>query len=551
MHEALIDRKFVMMIGGGTILDILLGYWLDSNTYPDALRDKEASVGTVVTGFNGLIGILETQLGLTAPQASENIRIAEWQKLIRKHDTGNKPFSKSFATDSWNTARELLHRRDELVIAGWDPSLHSGGSRWLETLSQLELANQNKTWGFSDRVRFLLTKLQEKVQLDINSITIVDEDESLWDPWCIELIDLLKNQGIQVNKENAISQSITNGTPTTDLSLLQSVLTGKKSETKARGDGSILLVRSEQEWDAADFLISWLQENGLENTVLIKGEGSSFLDELLHRRGVPGVGVDATSKWRAVLQVLPLTIDTYWDPVRVDRMMELLTIPTSPVPGKIRYRLAKELASNPGIGGSGWLKAIEDGLQDYEETWIQDGCDEKDIKKRRKNVVEKLDLWIRHEFYDPNDGIPFEKLAHICQKVSQWAALNYQMTNDLIYIKASQIAQDVLGGVQTLGVSKVTQLQVARIIDSVLGEGAKLDSYQQEASQWQVVDHPGQIWGNADTVVWWGFNKGMEGPNIRTWTKVERSLLKIMVSTYWKKMCGDGGKRPLGIERFN
>jgi ATP-dependent helicase/nuclease subunit B len=507
-------------------LNIILGYWLDSATYPDALGVNEAAVGTVVTGFNGLIGILETQLGLTAPQASENIRIAEWQELIRKQDTGNKPFSKSFATDSWNTAKELLRRRDELVLAGWDPNVHKGGGRWLETLVQLELSNPDRTGGFPDRIRVLLSKLQEEVVLDINSITIVDEEESLWDPWCLKLIDLLKSHGVQVQKEQVLFKSNTEETPATDLSLLQSVIAGEKSAGEAEGDGSLLLVRSEQEWDAADFLISWLQDHGMEDIVLIKGEGSLFLDELLHRRGVPGAGVDAFSKWRAVLQVLPLTIDTYWEPLRVDRMMELLTIPSSPVPGKIRYRLAKELASNPGIGGPKWQQAIEDGIQDYEESWVQKGYDETEVKKRRKNLVEKLDLWVRHDYFDPNEGIPFEKLAHICQKVSQWAATNYQMTNDLIYILATQIAEEVLEGVKTLGVSQVSHLQVARILDSVLGEGAKLDSYKQEASNWQVVNHPGQIWGNADTIIWWGFQKSMAGPSIRTWTKAERSWLR-------------------------
>ncbi|MEH7237782.1 PD-(D/E)XK nuclease family protein [Bacillus sp. JJ1562] len=474
-----------------------------------------------------MIGILETQLGLTAPKASDNIRIAEWQELIRKQDTGNKPFSNSFATDPWNTAKELLRRRDELILAGWDPTIHNGGgSRWLETLAQLELSNHNMTRGLPDRVRALVNKLHGQVRLDIESVTIVDEEESLWDPWCIQLIDLLKFQGIQVHKENTHLQSITEQPAITDLALLQSVIYGEKSAGEAHGDGSLFLVRSEQEWEAADFLTSLLQVHDLEKKVLIKGEGSTFLDELLHRRGVPGSGVDATSKWRAVLQVLPLTIDTYWEPVRVDRMMELLTIPTSPIPGEIRYRLASVLASNPGIGGPQWMKAIEDGKQDYEEAWIQEGCDESEVKKRRKNIVEKLDLWVRHEYYNPNDGMPFEKLAHICQKVSQWAATKYHMTNDLIYLHASQLAQDFLEGAKTLGVSNVTHLQVARILDSVLGEGSKLESYRQEASKWHVVDHPGQIWGIADTIVWWGFHKSMEGPSIRTWTKAERSWLK-------------------------
>lgn len=507
-------------------LKIILGYWLDSATYPDALGEKEAEVGTVVTGFNGLIGILETQLGLTAPKASDNIRIAEWQELIRKQDTGNQPFSNSFATDPWNTAKELLRRRDELIIAGWDPTVHTGGSIWLETLARLELSDHKMTGGLPDRVRALVKKLQDQVQLNIESVTIVDEEESLWDPWCNQLIDLLKYQGMQVEKEQAHVQSITRETRGTDLDLMQSVMAGEKLAGEAQGDGSLLLVRSEQEWEAADFLISWLQVHGMENTVLIKGEGSSFLDELLHRRGVPGAGVDTTSKWRAVLQVLPLTIDTYWDPVRVDRMMELLTIPTSPIPGKIRYRLATVLASNPGIGGPQWMKAIDEGMQDYEEAWIQEGCDKTEVKKRRKNIVENLDLWVLHEYFNPNDGIPFEKLAHICQKVSQWLATKYHTTNDYMYLQASKVAQEFLEGVKTLGVSNVTHLQVARILDSVLGEGEKLDSYRQEATKWHVVDHPGQIWGQTDTILWWGFHKSMEGPSIRTWTKSERSWLK-------------------------
>lgn len=507
-------------------MNIILGYWLDSATYPDALGDKEASVGTVVTGFTGLIGILETQLGLTAPNVSENLQIAEWQELIRKQDSGNKPFSKSFGTDSWNTARELLRRRDELVLAGWDPAAHVGGSVWIDTLAELELANTDRSWGFPDRVQALFTKLEEQIHVPIDTITIVDVDESLWDPWSIELIDLLKRHGVQIQKDTAFFETETQQEFSSDLARLQGVMAGGESSEQAQGDGSLLLIRSEQEWDAADFLISWLQEKGMEDTVLIKGEGALMLDELLHRRGVPAAGVDALSKWHAVLQVLPLTIDTYWQPLRVDRMMELLTIPASPVPGKIRFKLAKVLASNPGIGGPQWLQAIQDGIKDYEEKWSAEDLDEQEVKKRRKNLEARLNLWVNHDYYDPTEGIPYENLINICQKVSQWAALNYHMTNDLMYVQATQYAQEVVEGLKTLGVKKVSRLQVGRILESVLGEGAKLSDYNQEASKWQVVNHPGQIWGKADTILWWGFHKNMAGPSVRTWTSKERAWLK-------------------------
>lgn len=505
------------------ILKITLGYWLDSDSYPDALGENDASVGTVVTGFNGLIGILETQLGLNSPQVSENIRISEWQEFIRQLDTGNLPFSKSFETDSWNTAKELLRRRDELILSGWDPNFHVGGGKWIDTLAQLERSNQNKTPGFPDRVRLLLSKLQEQNQLKIEKITIVDENLTLWDPWSVQLINSLKELGIEVETEKIPFEK--REEPTSDLALLQAVLEGELEPSEAGGDGSLLLIRSEQELDAADFLISWLQEHGTENTVLIKGEGSILLDELLHRRGVPAAGVDAATKWRAVLQVLPLTIDTYWQPLRVGRMLELLTIPTSPVPGLIRYKLANALANSPGIGGPQWTKAIEDGIQAHEELWQAEELEEQEIKKQRKNLEARLDLWVRHDYYDPNEGMPLEKLVEICQKVGQWATTRYHLTNDFMYVHATKVADEVIKGIKTLGVGKVTHLQVARILDSVLGEGAKLTDYYQEAAKWKVVNHPGQIWGQADTILWWGFNKNMSGPSIRTWTSKEREWL--------------------------
>ena len=88
-------------------MEIILGYWLDSTKYPDELTGETASIGKVITGFHGLVNILEIQLGQNFPVTAESIRIAEWQATITQLDNGQKPYSKSFQTDSWNTAHEL------------------------------------------------------------------------------------------------------------------------------------------------------------------------------------------------------------------------------------------------------------------------------------------------------------------------------------------------------------------------------------------------------------------------------------------------------------
>ncbi|MFZ3579931.1 PD-(D/E)XK nuclease family protein [Virgibacillus sp. DJP39] len=507
-------------------MDVILGYWLDSTTYPDALGHKEASVGTVVTGFKGLFGILETQLGLTSPEVSENLRIASWQELLGSHASEEKPYAKSYQTDSWNTAKELLRRRDELVLAGWDPEKHVGGSDWIQTLADLELANKNKLRGFPDRLQALLQALkQAKRNLDIDQIIIVEEDEKLWDVWAIQLLDMLKNLNVQVIKHTPQTEN-DNSDPLSDLSLLQSVLAGDSEPKEASGDESLLLVQAEQEWDAADFLISWLQEKGSDHTILIKGEGSLFLDELLHRRGVPAIGTSVPSKWRAILQVLPLTIETYWQPQRVDQLLELLTIPSSPVPGKIRFKLAKVLSNAPGLGGPEWEMAIEEGIKAYEELWLEEGLNESDLKKKRKNLEDKLALWIQHDYFDPYVGMPVEKLSHICQKLGQWAMVRFQLTRDTTYEQVMKHATEILTGVKTLGVENITRLQVVRVIESVIGEGAPLPNNEQEASKWEIVKQPGDIWDHGETILWWGFHKNMSGPNIRTWSTKERTWLE-------------------------
>lgn len=76
---------------------------------------------------------------------------------------------------------------------------------------------------------------------------------------------------------------------------------------------------------------------------IIRGQRTMLLDEVCHRLGLPRVGGAGRSRWRATIQVLPLAFATAWEPVDVHRLMELLTLPQSPIPAGVAEIFAAAL----------------------------------------------------------------------------------------------------------------------------------------------------------------------------------------------------------------
>ncbi|MEK5039151.1 PD-(D/E)XK nuclease family protein [Sporosarcina sp. FSL K6-3457] len=508
-------------------MEITLGHWLDSKSYPDELSDSSASIGKIITGFDGLINILEIQLGQSIPPIAESVCIAEWQTTIAKLDNGQKPYSKSFQIDSWNTARELKTKRDELILAGWYPTIHQGGGKWIEAIAEIELSDHNHSKGFSDRVRTLFDLLKQNyLPLTIKKINIVDEDHSIWNNWEKELVRLLQQNEVQI-KQMTLQVPTVPSKPSTDLEKIKMALYDEDSigDLTLTGDGSFSIVRSEQEWEAADYLISWLELKGDDQTLIINNANNLLLAELFHRRGLPSSEVNEYSKWRSALQVLPLTLETYWEPVRIDRIMELLTLPTSPLPKKLCYKLASVLSDEPGIGGDRWHTAIDEAVTEIEAKWFEQGLETKKINKKKQELLEIIDIWVNHDYFDTTDGLPCSIIDNICRKISKWALNKNLMEPNPIFAQAYSSANELIAGIRALNVEKINQLQLANILDSVLGDGSKLPDYVQESAQWNTVQQPGAIWGQVSNVLWWEFTQNTTF-QLKKWSDAERMFLE-------------------------
>ncbi|WDL97761.1 PD-(D/E)XK nuclease family protein [Alicyclobacillus sp. ALC3] len=503
-------------------MEVLLGSWLDGAAYPDAMGEADAAVGRVVTGFRGLVGVLETILGLTAPPVSEARRVAEWVRLIQSSGYTSLPFAESFRVDPWNTAKELLRRRDELVLAGWDAPVHMGGGRWLEALTALEASHTNRTPGFADRMRAVLQRLREPAHVEIDQITLLDQNDALWEAWQRDLVAELCKCGVRL-KWSESSELEAEG----DLGHLQRAQTGGEPAL-ASGDSSVMMVRAENEWEAADFVATWLGTKGMEeNTVLIRGDGSLTLGEVLHQRGLPSPGVEKPSRWREVLQVLPLAIETYWEPVRIEAMLQFLSLEDSPVPRRVRHELSRAISNAPGIGGRQWAEALETAYRRSTERWAEEGLSQEQQASERAKLDKRISEWIDHRRFHPDSGIPVDELRRICSQVAVWAhGLAANRDDDGMLLEAARQAAEVADVADALGTTTVSRLQLQRILDAVSGGGVVISEIREEAAPWGVVEHPGQLWAPADAVVWWGFHDSKQGPATRTWTSAERMWLR-------------------------
>ncbi|MDL1959087.1 MAG: hypothetical protein LWW99_06940 [Deltaproteobacteria bacterium] len=337
-------------------MHIILGYELDTGSYPDALENDEARQGVVVLGPAGLVGVLETRLGLTRIQTHQAIRIGQYLKRLKEADNNERFYSKSIRVDAWSTAKQVLAWRDELVLAGWEGDVSGQISNRLQDLAHAEkLIHLEFAPGLGDRLQLIMSFLKDPHRLDIEEIRIVEPLAS-WPPCWRNLLDALCRSGIRLH--------LLEETPSpkdTDLGRLQKALINgqKLSQKDFQGDGSLCLISGSSEWELGQTLASWLQAYPQEHSkvLMIRGKGSPVLDDTLNAHNLPKLGYQSRSLWRTALQVLPLILSNHWKPFDPQRLLEILLLPKSPIRRKVARYFERALREHPGMDGPKWMKA--------------------------------------------------------------------------------------------------------------------------------------------------------------------------------------------------
>lgn len=495
-------------------MKILFGMHLDGAVW----SNQSASVGEVRTGPLGLLSILETRLGVSRLSPHPVRRIDEYMKRMKELDKESVWFHKSFSVDPWSTARQLLDWRDELVEAGWHGKLLTTGSARLEALLALENVEIPLTAGRSDRLREVIEHLIQNIPAHIDFVELMEPLNMLPPVWQY-LMNLLQSQGTSIQTKQEPEKI----KPTTNLSRIQSLMRGETvSNSLTLQDDSLVLLKADNEWEAAEHLALWLASDleANDQVTIICGMDTSVLDQALKRHGLPRIGRSEPSRWREIQQILPLMLANAWQPVDIRLLVELLSLSASPFPSWVCRFLLKAIAQEPGVGGRAWQQAMDE----ITKKCIQDLTDKGDSKaeEKAKVFVSEIQTLLVEDRYDPALGIPEEKLRERCQKVIEWLA--WRINDNSVLIEVVSQAREIQK--LSVGKNRIQQITLERMLDTVIGLGSTAEDALEEAALWHIVDHPGQTADPCGELVWWGFNDPkIAMPNY--WSDREREALKV------------------------
>jgi ATP-dependent helicase/nuclease subunit B len=493
---------------------LVFAWFADAGAWPEHPGSGAAVVDEAVVGPMRLLDHLETMLGLGGPANPGVKRIAIYRRKLEA--AGQEKFwSASFAVDSWSAARELLNWRDELVEGGWRPGARLASKR-LADLGAAEMAGPDLPMGSADRLRAVIDALGEKRRLHLGPIELVDARALLPVGWRA-LLDALESCGVE------IAERLDARLPTSDNDLrrLTSPLSADGNLPRISGDTSLSLLVADTELAAAEALAAWLaaDEKLNEGIVFVLGKDTALLDHALARAGLPRLGASAPSPHRALLQVLPLAYALAWNPPDPNRLLDFLLLPIGPLPRRVANRLARAIAEEPGVAGPKWLDAWADIEKQLAE------AEDEDTRKRAKRLADWR-AFVEPPRHDPLAGMPRLVARGIAERVSAWASSRFGTTDDPLFLFLATIAGDLAAAIDATEAERFDRLLIERMIEQTIGVGVADPTAMAEAAPWRAVSHPGAIWGEAKTIIWWHFADSGETGRKVVWDADERAALR-------------------------
>ncbi len=452
------------------------------------------SVNDFRGGPETLLHWLETQLGLPSPPIHKAVRITEYAAALDRNR--DSVITASMKADRWATASELLGRRDELLLSGWN---EADSESLPDLVRDLASAVAGVTLTFpseATRIHRVLEALQTGQVLPPHRCVLQDAQDS-WPPVWRKVLAQLTVVEPQELRTHAVEGSA--------LCSTQKSL-GAGELTKIEQDSTFRYVHARSASASVEFVAAVLAStpDKLPTTVICCEDDNlaSRLDACLSRIGLPTTGASTWSRSHPVLQVLPLSLALCWEPVDPQALLDFLTLPVLPLPRNVASRLANALTQEPGLGSSQWVKAV------------QELCDEENDPERK--LRERLDAWLLCERTPRGSDIASRFVRSRSTLVSHWAsgraallAKDGDSSPDLI--QALQIAAgqaSLLGELAESQGDSLSEPQLTRLLEEALANGVEAKSFIEAKGGPIRVRSLAEIAGPCERLIWLGLAAG-------------------------------------------
>ncbi len=465
----------------------------DTGVWPGPWAARGAVVGEAWVGPRGCLDILETALGLSGVYASELERAAMLVPALRATPGF---WERSASADPLGAAQRLLNWRDHLVAHGWRGKATGG------RLGPLWAVTESLPAGFVDRVAAVATAARQRAS-GLEQVELLVPRSELDAGWQ-SVIAALEERGTNVEEV-----SPDRATPAGNLAAVQ-----EPGGSLQAGDPSLQLIRPHGPMDAADAVAAWLAAQQAEHRKVVITPDPT-LDAALHRHGAPTSGSAGRGNQSALLQVLSLALELLWRPVDPRRAAELLTLPDSPVPSALRWRLARSLHDWPAVGSDAWESALNNGLELITS------------EERRERVRARVNALFTG-LVDHGQPVPVAAVADRVKIVSDWAAGHLGDSDAHEHLWNSVVAQcsTTVRVLDLLGAHDVPRPQLRQVLDLVTARGHADAPFESQAGLTSLA-RPGGIAGPADIIVWWNFTRDARpSPQQVPLTRQEREALK-------------------------
>lgn len=509
-------------------MTIYFGLALDDSVFPLPV----GSQGNVhYLGPNGLLHILESHLGLSGHDNNiDYLRTAQYRQALSVYVTQYPDafFAVSFAADQMATASELLSRRDELLLAGWDFKISDQTPERLAGLAAIEKELQagkpvNLSMGVADRWRAIIQKISKR-QTPLQQLYLVEPRDN-FPPHLRDLFTQLQSKGVNIEQ---IEIPDNNGH--TDLRHFQRTISGQTKEKKSiAGDGSLMILRGENESTLAAWIAACFRLNDDLRPLCLIGDKSRLLDDYLTLEGLPGMGLPAASLARPTLQVLKLVSVFLWDPIDPYKIMEFVSLAVKPLEDELAHRIAIHMAQTPGLRGEGWYIMVNRYFDELDELAARD----KSIKPAA--VRSQYQFWFERQRYDRAAAVPKGEVIEIFAYLRRWAVQVYddKGANNPSFMVLAEQSKRVVELLQTVPEDRLSHLELERIVRTIY-EPAPIQFRETEVGYLPFILRPAAMIAPTDRLLWWNFSQQEAEHFFSRWYDVERSWLAA------KKVIPDG-----------